>query len=178
MHMLCRISDSALSWWIYLVYIFLASAKKVFRLHLNLWDWSNFQIFPSIHPFWALWWTFLFYLQFFFLSWVGTKWSNIRCAHLMTKLSYLQVLQIIPETMFGLLARIIQLQISSVKEVGLSTTLFSLVAHNIASRYLKKKKAKKKSSSSSSHANDIFLTLCLTRFQPGWKRINWESMRN
>ena len=30
MHMLCRISDSALSWWIYLVYIFLASAKKVF----------------------------------------------------------------------------------------------------------------------------------------------------
>ena len=51
-------------------------------------------------------------------------------------------------------------------------TLFSPVAHNIASRYLKKKKAKKKSSSSSSHANDIFLTLCLTRFQPGWKRIN------
>lgn len=96
--------------------------------------------------------------NFFFLSWVGTKWSNIRCAHLMTKLSYLQVLQIIPETMFGLLARIIQLQISSVKEVGLSTmpffffflifqdskkTLFSPVAHNIASRYLKKKRRKK-----------------------------------
>ena len=45
--------------------------------------------------------------------------------------------------MFGLLARIIQLQISSVKEVGLSTTLFSPVAHNIASRYLKKKGEKK-----------------------------------
>jgi len=29
-----------------------------------------------------------------------------------------KVLQIIPETMFGLLARIIQLQISNVKEVG------------------------------------------------------------
>ena len=75
----------------------------------------------------------------------------------MTKLSYLQVLQIIPETMFGLLARIIQLQISSVKEVGLSTmpfffkffqdskkTLFSPVAHNLTSRYLKKKKGEKK----------------------------------
>lgn len=35
-----------------------------------------------------------------------------------------KVLQIIPETMFGLLARIIQLQISSVKEVGLSTMPF------------------------------------------------------
>lgn len=33
-------------------------------------------------------------------------------------ISLWQVLQIIPETMFGLLARIIQLQISSVKEVG------------------------------------------------------------
>lgn len=58
-------------------------------------------------------------------------------------------------------------------------TLFNPLAHNITSRYQKKKKRRKKtSSSSSSYANYIFLTLCLTRFQPGWKRINWESMRN
>ena len=87
----------------------------------------------------------------------------------MTKLSYLQVLQIIPETMFGLLARIIQLQISSVKEVGLSTmpfflnffqdskkTLFSPVAHNLTSRYLKKKKAKK-----NHHTLTIFFYRCV-----------------
>ena len=192
MHMLCRISDSALSWWIYLVYIFLASAKKVFSYISTCEIGVTFRFFRVFIPFGHYGEHSSSICNFFFLSWVGTKWSNIRCAHLMTKLSYLQVLQIIPETMFGLLARIIQLQISSVKEVGLSTmpfffflifqdskkTLFSPVAHNIASRYLKKKKAKKKSSSSSSHANDIFLTLCLTRFQPGWKRINWENMRN
>lgn len=193
MHMLCRISDSALSWWIYLVYIFLASAKKVFSYISTCEIGVTFRFFQVLILFGHYGEHSSFICNFFFLSWVGTKWSNIRCAHLMTKLSYLQVLQIIPETMFGLLARIIQLQISSVKEVGLSTmpffffflifqdskkTLFSPVAHNIASRYLKKKKAKKKSSSSSSHANDIFLTLCLTRFQPGWKRINWENMRN
>lgn len=157
MHMLCRISDSALSWWIYLVYIFLASAKKVFSYISTCEIGVTFRFFQVFIPFGHYGEHSSSICNFFFLSWVGTKWSNIRCAHLMTKLSYLQVLQIIPETMFGLLARIIQLQISSVKEVGLSTmpfffflifqdskkTLFSPVAHNIASRYLKKKKAKK-----------------------------------
>ena len=184
--MLCRISDSALSWWIYLVYIFLASAKKVFSYISTCEIGVTFRFFRVFIPFGHYGEHSSFICNFFFseLSWHKVK-QDLH-AHLMTKLSYLQVLQIIPETMFGLLARIIQLQISSVKEVGLSTmpfffflnfqdskkTLFSPVAHNIASRYLKKKKAKKKSSSSSSHANDIFLTLCLTRFQPGWKRIN------
>ena len=38
-----------------------------------------------------------------------------------------QVLQIIPETMFGLLARIIQLQISNVKEVGSTNIVTNFV---------------------------------------------------
>ena len=138
--MLCRISDSALSWWIYLVYIFLASAKKAFSYISTCEIGVTFRFFQVFIPFGHYDEHSSSICNFFFLSWVGTKWSKIRCAHLMTKLSYLQVLQIIPETMFGLLARIIQLQISSVKEVGLSTmpfffkffqdskkTLFSLV---------------------------------------------------
>ena len=51
MHMLCRISDSALSWWIYLVYIFLASAKKVFSYISTCEIGVTFRFFQVFIPF-------------------------------------------------------------------------------------------------------------------------------
>ena len=51
MHMLCRISDSALSWWIYLVYIFLASAKKVFSYISTCEIGVTFRFFRVFIPF-------------------------------------------------------------------------------------------------------------------------------
>lgn len=49
--MLCRISDSALSWWIYLVYIFLASAKKVFSYISTCEIGVTFRFFQVFIPF-------------------------------------------------------------------------------------------------------------------------------
>lgn len=51
MHMLCRISDSALSWWIYLVYIFFASAKKVFSYISTCEIGVTFRFFQVFIPF-------------------------------------------------------------------------------------------------------------------------------